>query len=305
MRKQLDRLTLLKTFVRIVEAGSISAAARELGLSQPSASRQLADLEAHFNTQLVRRTTHSLSLTGAGADLLADARRLLDDWELLEEKYVESEEIRGQLKIVAPVALGQLHLLAIALKFQQAYPLITLSWHLEDGDIRFAEMGCDCWIKVGPVLDKSLLVEPLGQAERIVVASPQFLEAYAACKTPQQLKKLPCLALEPFEGGRIPLTNDSERTTWISPAVRMKTNNIFALRQAAIAGLGFAVMPRWLIADELASGELVDFIPEWRAPKLTIYAASFQERHRTHRLRKFIKMLKTEVQKISGLTKVV
>lgn len=298
MSKPIDRLALLKTFVRIVEAGSISAAARELGLSQPSASRQLAELETRFNTQLVRRTTHTLSLTGAGADLLADARRLLDDWALLEEKYAESGEIKGQLKIVAPVALGQLHLLAIAIKFQQAYPLVSLSWHLEDGDIRFAEVGCDCWIKVGPVLDKSLLAEPLGRAERIVVASPQLLKMHGAHSTPQHLEQLPCVALEPFEGGRIPLTNRDRKTTWISPSVRMKTNNIFALRQAAISGLGIAVMPRWLIAKELKQGALVDFIPEWQAPKLTIYAASLQTRYRTQRLNRFIELLKTDFQEI-------
>lgn len=300
MSKHIDRLTLLKTFVRIAEAGSISAAARELGLSQPSASRQLAELETRFNTQLISRTTHTLSLTGAGADLLADARRLLDDWEVLEEKHIESKEISGKLKVVAPVALGQLHLLAIAIKFQQSYPLVSIDWHLEDSDIHFAEVGCDCWIKVGPVLDKSLLVEPLGQAERIVIASPQFLKEHSAHKTPRNLEKLPCVALDPFEGGRIPLTNQ-KKTAWISPSVRMNTNNIFAVRHAVLAGLGLAVMPRWLIADELESGALVDFIPEWRAPKLTIYAALLQARYQTHRLRRFVELLKTEVQQIPGI----
>ncbi|MEO0352958.1 MAG: LysR family transcriptional regulator [Cyanobacteria bacterium P01_A01_bin.15] len=81
MSKSLDRLTLLDTFVRIADAGSISAAARDLGLSQPSASRQLAELESRFKTQLMRRTTHDLSLSAAGAELLADARQLLDQWE--------------------------------------------------------------------------------------------------------------------------------------------------------------------------------------------------------------------------------
>lgn len=302
MSKPLDRLTLLETFVRIAEAGSISAAARELGLSQPSASRQLAELETRFNTQLVRRTTHNLSLTGAGADLLTDARRLLDDWELMRERHVESgETLSGKLKIVAPVALGQLHLLAIAIKFQQTYPLVSLSWQLEDRDIRFAEVGCDCWVKVGPVPDQSLLSEPLGRAERIVVASPQFLQANSRHATPRAIEKLPCVALEPFEGGQIPLSHERKRTLSISPSVRMNTNNIFVLREAAIAGLGFAVMPKWLIASELENGTLIDFIPEWRAPKLTIYAASLQARYRTHRLHNFIELLKTEVLKISGI----
>ena len=302
MSKSIDRLALLETFVRIADAGSLSAAARALGLSQPSVSRQLAELESRFSVQLIRRTTHSLSLTQAGTDLLADARRLLDDWELLEEKHVDSgEALRGHLKVVAPIALGQLYLMAITLKFQQAHPLISLSWHLEDSDIRFAEIGCDCWIKVGPVPDPSLLSEPLGQAERIVVASPQLLAQYGAHKTPEALGELPCIALEPFEGGHIPLTNKKGKTVLVSPQVQMKTNNIFALRQATVAGLGLAVMPRWLIADELEKGTLVDFIPMWRAPKLTIYVASLPKRHRPRRLHRFIEDLKAEVRHISGI----
>ncbi|MEO0887430.1 MAG: LysR family transcriptional regulator, partial [Cyanobacteria bacterium J06648_10] len=142
MSKSLDRLTLLETFIRIADAGSISAAARDLGLSQPSVSRQLAELESRFKAQLMRRTTHELSLTEAGAQLLSDARQLLDDWEALEEKHLDSgETLRGRLRVVAPVALGQLHLIDIALQFQQQHPLISLSWQLQDDDIRFAEAG--------------------------------------------------------------------------------------------------------------------------------------------------------------------
>ena len=177
MSKSLDRLSLLETFVRIADAGSISAAARDLGLSQPSVSRQLAELESRFKSQLMRRTTHDLSLTAAGAELLADARQLLDEWEALEEKHLDAEEtMRGQLKVVVPVAFGQLHLLDAVIQFQKQYPDISVSWQLVDGDIRFAEVGCDCWVKIGAVSDRSLIVEPLGQVERMVVAAPELFE---------------------------------------------------------------------------------------------------------------------------------
>ena len=106
--------------MRIADAGSISAAARTMGLSQPSVSRQLSELESRFQAQLMRRTTHDLSLTAAGAELLADARRILDEWDALEEKHLDSEGVlRGTLKVVIPVALGQLHLLDTVLQFQR------------------------------------------------------------------------------------------------------------------------------------------------------------------------------------------
>ena len=237
---------------------------------------------------------------------MSDSRRLLDNWEVLEEKHLDSGgALRGTLKVVAPVALGQLHLMAIALKFQQQNPLLTLSWQLEDSNLHFVEVGCDCWIKVGPILDESLQTEQLGQAERIIVAAPTFLQAQGMPKTPADLEKLPCVALEPFEGGHIPLTclvaGRKEKTVSISPPVKMSTNNIFALRQAVLAGLGFAVMPRWFVAQTLESGMLVDFFPAWKAPMLTIYAASLPERHQPRRLHEFIEMLRVEVPLISGI----
>ena len=302
MSKSLDRLTLLQTFVQIADAGSISAAARALGLSQPSVSRQLAELESRFKSQLMRRTTHDLSLTVAGAELLADARQLLDEWEALEEKHLEASDLmRGHLKVVAPIALGQLHLLDAVIKFQQQYPSISLSWQLEDEDIRFAELGCDCWIKIGSVLDDSLLVEPLGQVERMVVAAPVLMESYGKLSSPKRLAQLPCVALSPFEGGRIPLANEQGKTVIVSPQVRMMTNNISAVRQATLAGLGFSVMPRWFVEQLLEQQRLVDVLPKWRAPRLTIHVASLPGRYRPRRLQRFLDVLREAVPQIPGV----
>ena len=302
MSKSLDRLTLLDTFVRIAESGSISAAARDLGLSQPSASRQLAELESRFQAQLMTRTTHTLSLTAAGSELLADARRLLDSWEAIEERYIASKTgIRGSLKVVAPIALGQLQLGDIVLQFQQQHPLLSLSWYLEDNNIRFAETGCDCWIKIGSIPDSRLNIEPLGQVKRIVVATPSLLKAHGQLKTPAALQKLPWVALEPFEGGLIPLTNRTGKRVTLSPVVRMETNNIFALRQATLAGLGVAVMPRWFVEEALKSKNLVHVLPTWQAPQLTIHAASQPGRYRPQRLSAFLETIKREVPKIPGI----
>lgn len=302
MSKSLDRLTLLQTFVRIADAGSISAAARDLGLSQPSVSRQLAELEARFQTQLIRRTTHSLSLTEAGVELLLDGRRLLDAWEALEEKHVETSEIlRGGLKVVAPIALGQLHLMNIALQFQQQHPLVSFSWQLQDGDLRFSEVGCDCWIKIGPVLDNSLQVESLGEVERIVVATPKAIAPLKPVKTPKDLANISFIALDPFEGRRIPLQNSLGKKIVITPPVRMSTNSIFALHRATLAGLGLSVMPRWLIQTELESGQLIDLLPEWRAPKLAIRLAYLPGRRQPKRLRSFLEAIRAAVPLIPGV----
>ena len=302
MSKPLDRLTLLETFVRIADAGSISAAARDLGLSQPSASRQLAELESRLRTQLIRRTTHSLALTDAGIDLLADARQLIDGWEALSEKHLASDRrIQGSLKVVAPVALGQLHLARIAWRFQRDHPGVKVTWQLDDEPIRFAEVGCDCWIKVGPVPDETLVVRSLGTVERLLVASRSFVTEHGLPGGPRAAERLPLAVLEPFEGRQIPLARGEERVTTIRPEPRVRTNNLFALKEAALMGLGIAVMPRWFVASELTSGKLVDLLPEWRAPALDVHVAYLPGRHQTLRLTTFLETLRAQVPGISGI----
>lgn len=301
MSKSLDRITLLDTFVRIADAGSISAAARDLGLSQPSVSRQLAELETRLKTQLMRRNTHSLALTDAGVDLLVDARQILDSWEALAEKHLSAEtRIQGKLKVVAPVALGQQYLMRIACEFQAQHPGVSLTWELEDHAIRFAETGCDCWIKVGPVPDDTLIVRRLGSVGRMLVASGDFVEKHGLPKSPNAAERLLLIALDPFEGGRVPLSR-KKRSVTIAPTVGMRTNNIFAVKEAAMLGLGSAVLPEWFITDELGNGLLMDLLPGWRAPSLDIHIAYLPAKHQPLRLRAFIDLLKDSVPRMAGI----
>ena len=301
MSRPLDRLTLLETFARIAERGSISAAARDLGLSQASASRQLKELEDRLETDLIRRTTHALSLTAAGEALLSDARSLLSNWDALEERHGSARSaLQGPLKVVAPVALGQSHLADIAFRFQRAHREISMSWQLRDEPIRFAEIGCDCWIKVGPVPDDTLIVRPLGQVERLAVATPDLVGS-ADIRSPQDIDDLPCAALDPFEGRRIQLTNRDGIRSTIAPAVHLSTNNIVAQRRAAVLGVGFAVMPRWFVAEDLAAGRLCDLLPDWRADSLIVNAAYLPARHQPRRLVAFLDAMTREVASIPGI----
>ena len=301
MSKSLDRLSLLATFARIAERGSISAAARDLNLSQASASRQLAELERRLGASLIHRTTHTLALTETGEDCLAEARQLLDGWEALAERYVETGAgLRGKLRVVAPVALGQLHLAEAALRFQRSHPDLTIAWLLQDGPIRFAEIGCDLWIKIGPVPDETLVVRPLGRVERMIVAAPDLI-AGRRIAAPGDLAALPCAALEPFEAGTIPLSTARGRQATVAARVALATNNIFAVHKAALLGIGYAVLPRWFAERDLERGALVDVLPDWRAPALTINAAYLPARRQTRRLKRLIDHIAEAVLAIPGV----
>ncbi|QLC23623.1 LysR family transcriptional regulator [Parasphingopyxis algicola] len=296
MTKQIDRLTLLSTFARIAERGSISAAARDMGLSQASASRRLAALEDALGVLLIARTTHELSLTSAGRDCLDEARRLLGDWEALTERFAdERDTMRGPVRIVAPVALGQDRLADAVLRFQERYPDVWIEWLLEDHDIRMADIGADIWIKVGPVPDDRLIVKPLARVERILVCTPAFAEGRSA-RGPGDIAPLPCAALSPFEGSRIPLTGPKGRRATLKAQMRFASNNIFAVRQAARQGVGYAVMPRWFVAADLESGRLAQILPGWRAASLTVNAARPPMHRQTLRVRRLMDHLEEELQ---------
>jgi molybdate transport repressor ModE-like protein len=301
MSKPLDRLTLLETFVRIAERGSISAAARDLGIAQGSASRQLMALEERLGVQLIRRTTHSLALTDSGSGVLAQARELIARWEILEEQHsADTLTIKGPLNIVAPVALGQLYLADIVIAFQAAHPDVVVNLRLEDEIIRFAEVGCDCWIKVGSVPDDTLIVRHIGRVERLLVGTPEIAGSLAR-PAPSAAEQLPVVALTPFEGGKIGLAHRDGAIAELQPPVRMATNNIMSLKRAVMQGIGTAVMPKWFVADELRGGALVDLLPDWRAAMLDINAAYLPVPRQPRRISAFLSELETRMHDVPGI----
>jgi molybdate transport repressor ModE-like protein len=304
MSKSFDRLNLLNTFVRIADSGSISAAAKDLGISQPSASRHLVELETSFKTQLIRRNTHSLALTDSGDELLKDARLMLADWEALEEKFINVEkEVKGSLKVVAPIALGQLHLARIATEFQLAHPNVNLSWQLEDSQIRFTELGCDCWIKIGNIEDDTLIVKQIGSVTRILVGSPTLISEPIKDEI-DLVQKYPIVSLSPFEAQEVPLSKQGIIKNLRFKSA-MQTNNIFAVKEACKLGLGLSVMPTWFIQEELQTQLLINVLPEWYAPELPIHIAYLPNKHQPLRLRLFVEHIEQELSNINGIMSTV
>ncbi|MEO0440253.1 MAG: LysR family transcriptional regulator [Pseudomonadota bacterium] len=301
MSKSLDRLTLLETFVRISERGSISAAARDLGLSQASASRQLSDLEDRLGVQLISRTTHSLALTSAGEACLESARDQLGAWEMLTERFAgEAEAMKGVLRVVAPVALGQTVLADAVAAFQQSWPDVQIEWILDDDVIRFSRMGCDLWIRVGPVPDDRLVVRPVISVRRILAATPDF-RGVAGSQKISDLSRFPFAALAPFEAGKVPLMDAEGRRKSLHARPALLTNNIAAILRSVRSGHTYAVLPEWLIRQDLETGDLVRLAPNWRAPDLAINIAYAPASRQSLRLRRFAAVMSDKLESLSKL----
>ncbi|MEF7615919.1 LysR family transcriptional regulator [Aquincola sp. MAHUQ-54] len=292
-----DRLTLMQTFVHIVEAGSLSAAAAQMGATQPTVSRRLQALERSLGLRLLRRSTHTMQLTDDGERCFVRAKELLADWAAFEADLKGAgDEPEGTLRVVAPHALGQ-HLLVEPLAgYLAACPKVNVEWLLHDRRPDFVAEGIDCAIQVGEVTDPSVVALKLSEVPRIVVAAPSVLAGRAPTTHAADLKALPWLALQTFYRTEVLLTHaGSGEAHRVAIRPRMNTDSLYALRSAAVLGLGVCVASAWLLKDDLAQGRLVQLVPDWQASPLPVYLIYPHARFYPAKLRRFIETMRLAV----------
>jgi DNA-binding transcriptional LysR family regulator len=293
MKSNQDRLTLMQTFIRIVEAGSLSAAAAQMNTSQPTISRRLQSLERSLGLALLQRSTHAMQLTDAGSRYYTRARDLLAGWSEFESDLRGSvEEAQGHLRVVVPHAFGQHQLVGPLTDFLQRYPKITVEWLLHDTAPNFIEEGVDCAIRIGGQPDPSSVAIQIAEVPRIIVCAPSLLAGRTPPESPDELNALPWLALRPYYRKEIVLhnTHGAEQTLAIAP--RISTDSLYALRSAMLRGVGIAVCSAWVVEDDLASGKALQLLPDWRAAALPVYLTYPYAAFYPARLRAFIDLMR-------------
>lgn len=294
-----DRLSLAETFVRIVEAGTLSAAAAQLGTTQPTISRRLRSLEASLGVPLLHRTTHAMQLTPAGERYFARARDLLAEWNGFEAELRGHDDVpQGLLRVVAPHAFGQEQLVGPVMEYLARYPRTTVEWQLDDRPLRMVEEGIDCVIRVGVPSGESLVARKVGEVRRVVVAAPRLVARPPT--RPSQLEDLPWLAIGTFYRNRLRLESDAGRAATLDLRPRFVTDSLFALRNAALAGAGAAALSAWIVKDDLARGTLVRLLPGWHAPALPIYVAYPRARFYPAKLRRFVEIMRTSLGQLAS-----
>jgi DNA-binding transcriptional LysR family regulator len=199
-----DRMMLVETFVRIVDAGSLSAAARLLETTQPTISRRLKTLEKSLGVRLLQRSTHAMKLTDDGMRCYTRAKELIAGWQEFESEIRGAgDEPVGLLRVIAPHAFGQQQLVAPLAEYLKRYPKMTVDWTLHDRTPDFIAEGIDCAIRVGDIPDPSVVAIRLGEVPRIVVCAPSVLEGRGCRRIRSQLASLPWIAVHllPQRGG--------------------------------------------------------------------------------------------------------
>lgn len=285
----MDRLTAMRMFVRVVETGSFSAVAREMSSTQPTISKNIAELESWLGAKLLNRSTRSLRLTETGTDYYERCVAILEDVEEAEQMVGQLQtQPRGTVRISAVVAFGRLHIVPRLEKLLTAYPDIRVDIRLNDRVVDLVEEGIDIAFRMGELADSSLIARKLCTSPMVTVAAPSYLEANGIPAHPRELRDHNYLVYTDAGGKSEPEFIDDHKPYVVRVEGNMSTNNTEALRMALIAGLGISRAPRWLVGDAIETGELVPVLEEYQAAPLGLYAVYSPGRHLPSRVRSVI-----------------
>lgn len=263
-------------FAKVIEAGGFTAAGRLLGIPKSRLSRRIAELEERLNARLIQRTTRKLQLTALGERYLRHCQAMLLEAELADEAVASvSSEPRGPLRVSSPVGLASRFLNPLVRDFLARYPLIQLDLLLVNRRVDLINEGIDVALRVRESHDEepNLITRRLRPANTVVVASPDFAHTHAVVH-PRGLIPLPFLgALDADRLARVRLFDPAGERFELTMKARLGVEDFDMRKEAAIAGLGFTVLPMMYCEEALASGALVRLVPEWHCPPTWLQAA--------------------------------
>lgn len=269
----MDKYQEMRVFTGVVDAGSFVAAADALAMSKAAVSRYVSELEQRLGVRLLHRTTRRLSLTQEGEVFLARCRDILASIEASEaELSSRTDSATGMLKLSVPISFGVQHLAPLWSGFLEAHPLVSLDVQLADRVIDLVDEGIDLAVRIARLPDSSLVSRKLTSTRLVLCASPAYLKRRGTPLHPSELVDHDVLGYSlltmgdqwPFVGPEGPLTVKVQPRIW--------TNNGDTCVAAALRGTGIQLQPTFLVARELAAGELVEVLPQYRSIELGIYA---------------------------------
>lgn len=277
----------LRTFVAVADAGGVSPAARRLGVSKSIVSRRLVRLEEELGVQLVARTTRGAALTEAGTMLRDHAARASAELDLARETILNAGDLRGRLRVAAPLTFGPAHFAPVLAQMALLYPRLNIHACYTDRFVDLIAEGFDCAIRVGTLEDSNLVARRIGPILGRCVASPDYIAAHGSPERPEDLLSHQAL----MQGTEAWQFIDGDKVATVHPQGRFKADNGVALVNAAVAGLGIARVPDGLIKDHVASGALVPVLTRYPAPPAGVYVVRPPGQYPTRKIRVLTEML--------------
>lgn len=291
----MDTLDGMRTIIAVVETGSLTAASERLGLSKALVSKYVAVVEKRLQVRLFNRTTRRLAVTEAGHNYYQQALPLLQEFNELEDS-VGSDSASGLLRISAPVAIGEMLLAPKLPLFLQQQPNIQIELKLADRRINMLEEGIDIRLMTGTPNDSNLIAKSLGYLPSALCASNNYLQQHGTPQQPADLSHHSCIIDSNFKiGAHWPLTSKSGETTTLEVKSRIAANSPKAVKAIAVADGGIAIVPRFIIEEELNSGSLVEVLPNYRSLEFGLHALYPHRRYLAKKVRAFIDFLEREI----------
>ena len=289
----MDTLTRMRAFIDVVEAEGFSAAARKIGRSKALLSKYVRELEDELGALLLNRTTRQFSLTEAGHTYYRRASEIVREIDDLADSVREtSGDVRGRVKLSAPRTFADAPIGQSLIDFAKAHPDITLDIHLDDRFVDLVEEGFDLAIRISRLENSSLIARRLAPFSVRLCAAPDLVARLGMPKGPQDLASLPCIV---DTNGRWltnwPFRGDTGDTISISVSGPIEVNSPLTARAAAVAGLGFAILPDFIAAPEIAAGRLVTALDDHILTGAGIFAVYPHRRYLPAKVRVFVDYL--------------
>jgi DNA-binding transcriptional LysR family regulator len=291
----IDNLPNLLAFDRIVRAGSLSAAARELDLSLAVVSKRLTQLESALGVRLLQRTTRRQTLTEEGRLLHAQVVRILAEVEAAEALMSQQRaSIGGLLRITAPHDLGRRWIAPILADFQRLHPQLRVQLQLSDALIDLVGEGLDLAVRFGSLADSSLIARPLAPNHRVVCAAPAYLREHGEPAHPADLIRHRCIVIGDSPSAEWRFIGDEPVSVRID--AELVSNDGGVVLAWALAGAGIALKSIWDVGDDLAAGRLRRVLPDYAVAAAPLHAIYPHSAHLAPRVRAFVDYLRERLQ---------
>ena len=288
----MDLIAAFRTFLRVAEIGSFSAVAEERGVTQPAVSRQVSALEEHFGTRLVQRSTHAVTLTHEGQDLLLAAQQLVDSTDALRESLGRRRgKPVGRVRLGVPVALG-LYLSSQLGGLLNEHEELSIDLVLRDDIADMIEEGLDLQVLVGAANDSALISRRVGATTAFLVAAPQYLKERSLPEQPSDLRDHDCIVYRRW-GRRDDVWwfSSAEGNVSVPVRGRFRANNAEAVHRATLDGRGITLLSHLLVADDIRSGRLRSLMPAFRPLRFPLTVVYPSRRNLPPRVRTVIEFL--------------
>ena len=284
----MDTLEAMAIFARVVERGSFSAVAREMGLSQPTISKQISLLEKRLGGRLFARSTRQLSLTDEGQRYYEHCRQILAAVDHAEHSFKSGQErVAGSLRIASSGSFGRIQIAPRLHDFLQRYPDLSIDLQLSDENVDLVSEGIDVAIRIGELKDSSLIARQIGLTRRGLYAAPAYLEQRGEPATPENLLDHNCLVFSLLEHSDTWRFEHRGQQHALQVKGNVRSNNSESIRQMVLSGAGLSLSPSWLFREDLQAGRVRGVLTEYVPATLPIHAVFPPDRRQSARVRAF------------------